>query len=612
MKPKKSQQVAKPQTAQIEAIEQLAAQGEIMAAWRRIQSLRRSFPNYKGLHRLAFELTFSVDQTHLAALAAWDWTRASPESHDAWEGLFETTRNQYHALALTALRECQRLSGEAQTPLPPPEETPFGKLPIEEAVLLDLSRLMISDLRLAEGESFARQSNHPSAKNNRAICLFAHGKIPEALKVFEDNWQAEARNLFALKHLISLRLWQSGLDSALGLSAPLAASTPLRSEDAIAQQHGLQLLENFNAADQAYKNSLDADYWSLSNNQLRSEFLIRGAYAAFRLGNIQSAQDRLAQAKENSNSAEIRQQIDRMQKEIALSAIKNSHVEFWFNHALDWMPVSWLAPLRYLPAKQQETALSALLDSIDAHPDFLRIMAEQGQEKDRLMAFEILKHQTGRGLAQALAMLRHLLSCPCGNDSARLTLMDWLRSNNHLAPGETCDILLNGKVQNASPVHQMITTESEPDHPLPPEDQEIYEAYFAATTNTKDLDEAQKLIENLLTRQPENPMILIAVANIRRVMGIAKTQYLPLITKALAINPDYLFARTALAQYEVDIGNFAAALDWIKPLQTRETLHVSEIRSLMQVQIEALIGLGEYADAKSLAKSLKEINQQFS
>ncbi len=129
------------------------------------------------------------------------------------------------------------------------------------------------------------------ARNNRALALFHLGRIEEALTGFLDAWQQDAGNLFALGWALRLRLYLGDETGARGLAVPLAQAQARRAEDAYGQISALLLIQENQAAWDAFERSGKTDWVADETGFLGAERLQLGACAASRLGRGDQAED---------------------------------------------------------------------------------------------------------------------------------------------------------------------------------------------------------------------------------------------------------------------------------------------------------------------------------
>ena len=166
----------------------------------------------------------------------------------------------FPALATSAIRRLAQAEGLSFPDLPP---IPGGlsELTFDEVVAIELSRLFLTYGRFDETVALMEGIDRPSARNNLALARFARGEITEALAAVEANWRQDTRNLFALHHVVRLRLWSGGRESAFELSDALRDTQPTRAEDAYGKMFGLLPLGAHDETIEAWRTLRDADIW---------------------------------------------------------------------------------------------------------------------------------------------------------------------------------------------------------------------------------------------------------------------------------------------------------------------------------------------------------------
>src|SRR5450830_1367264 len=372
-----------PNTDQIAAVRRLVEIGDGVQARQRLAVLRKSFPDFKPLLGLAWEIEDRCGVPMLAAARAFDWQRASPNSRAALEALFESARAAgYAALYGRALQRLSAMDGESDFQLPANIASALGELSFEQAEAIDLSRMHLADDKPAAAISVLQGIDHPSARNNMALALFVSGDIEQALAVIEANWKDDPDNLFALGSIVRWRCWTQGQDRCMGFVAPLRHTTPRRAEDAIAQISALRFLGDDNAALLAWQKCEEAPYWQRSSNDLRAIF----------------------------------------------ADLKESAVELPGGSSM-WFPGPWIRALTAIAGKSKEKweqQWDTLLETCDAHVDYLIRAVNFGDAATRLLGLSVLKLRAKRSNGAALASVNALLTDANGPDSARMDLLNWL------------------------------------------------------------------------------------------------------------------------------------------------------------------------------------------
>ena len=149
---KKPTAKAKPDPAQLRAIERLLEQEDYHAAVRRTTPLVQRFPNHGGLRRSLVEALHAAEGPSAAGLAAFDWAEQRRNSLPAQETLLYYAAELYlPALAGRAARRVRELGGDVPGRVPDPtdlQELSHDTLGPGSSVE-DLERFEIGQLHLA-------------------------------------------------------------------------------------------------------------------------------------------------------------------------------------------------------------------------------------------------------------------------------------------------------------------------------------------------------------------------------------------------------------------------------------------------------------------------------
>ena len=553
-----------PSAIQLTAVRRLAQSGDRAQAQQRLAVLRKSFPDFKPLLGLAWEVEDACGVPMLAAARAVAWQRASPQSRAANEALCSSAR----AAGLVAVygRALQRLTamdGAGVYALPESINSPFGTLSHEQAEALDLSRMHLADENPTAAMAVLQGLDHPSARNNLALAAFVGGDVAQAAAVIEANWRAEPDNLFALNSLVRWRCWIQGLDACLGFAAPLRHTTPRRAEDAVAQISALRFLGEDSAALLAWNNAEKAPYWPDVDDELRAMF-----------SNLQRA-------------------------DVALAGGSNM-----------WFPGPWLRALSSianLPENQWEPRWDAVIETCDAHVDYLYRVATLGDPAARKLGQSVLKLRAKRADTAALARLQALLTHPAGPDSGRMELCSWLESEGLRNSGEPVSMWQAGALRMINPHGFRISNEPKAS-PFPPPGTRLNERFHEAIGLGK-LPKALDLALQLRQMYPQEPSALINLAAIKEGLRHPADGITALYRQAFSMAPDYLFARCGWARCLTREGKISEAKSLLEGILDREEFHRSEYQSILLTQRELALALGEHEIARNLDQAITDLRK---
>lgn len=598
------------ESAQIEALLRLARAGKVVEALVRLDVLKAQHPNFKPLYGLAWEMAGMIDNPYGVIARAWDWTRASPNSQLAWQALSEdAVRTGCYALALHARDRLDVLSNKA-VKAHLDIDTPLGILLFEEAVANDIARTLMAVGRFDQALAALAGFDNVMLLNNAALACFHLGDIAGALHRFETSWQRNPRNLFALEHIVRLRLWTRGREAVAGLAETVRATPTARSDDALGKVTALLVLGDWTGADAAWHESAEASFWSGMDEAERSgRFDLAGGIAALRLGDLSAMSERFEAAA--GDLPELRQLISQIQLNAAHPELgETPDIELFQVGA--WFTTAWFDRLKTLSkraGKEVEAQYDAHLQACDAHADYLAVVAELGGEAGRFLAISMLKLRAKAGDAEARQRLIDLLATPCGPDSVRSTLHGDLVEAGLLPIGEVVTMLLQGQVREVRHLSMKIHTEPRP-LDLPAESLARIEQVSALMAQMK-YPACVDILVDLIAGHPDEPLLYSNLAGIKEAMGHPESAVKALLEQSLVIDPDYLFAKSSLARIVARRGDLEQAKAMIQPLLGRDSYHYSEWRSILLTQREMATQLGESAVVHGLNKQLAALQQQF-
>ncbi len=563
---------AAPRNEQLTAIRRLAEAGDLAAARQRHAALRKAFPDFKPLLGLAWEIEHLADDPIVATARAWQWQSASPNSRQALEALAESARSAGFA-ALMA-RALQRLASLTEGRLVPPSldyiEAPLGRLTLEQAEAIDLSRMWLADDNPQAAAAVLQGVDHPSAHNNRALALFACGEVDAALRIADAAWQADSANLFALERCLRWRCWSEGMGRCAGFAATLQATRPRRAEDANARVAALRFIGDHEGAQRAWDEAQDAALWD----------------------------------------AAAPEQVE------LFAALGDADAEDVPGEQALWFPRPWMKAMtrisregRRLSEATAQSAWDAALDACSAHADYLQRAAELGDAAIRLLALAVLKRRATLGDAVALTSLTTLLTSLRGLDDGRMTLLAWLDEQRLRNPAEPARVRLAGSVRGIRSHKLNISGEARPS-PYSAAGTALAEQIHAALAR-RALEQAHELARQLHAMHPEQPSTLTNLATIGQALGATQQQTTRLFEQAHAMAPEHLFARCGLARCRVDEGRLDEARALLEGMFERTDWHYSEYRSLLLAQRALADAQGDGEAVRAVDASLADIGRRF-
>jgi predicted Zn-dependent protease len=201
-------------------------------------------------------------------------------------------------------------------------------------------------------------------------------------------------------------------------------------------------------------------------------------------------------------------------------------------------------------------------------------------------------------------VLKGLLARPCGPDKVRSSLQTWLVDAELMAPDAKGSMWTKGKVRDIQyHAFRIVTTPTEDD--LPDKDAMRYARAVEYQSQGKPGKAATEL-EALLVSHPNHPRILANLAILQLNLKRSLLEVEALAKRAYEIDPDYVFARVALAHVLIRKGQPEDALKMLAPILEREEIHLLEWRACLVAQMLAAQSMGDAAAAKRLSGMLAE------
>jgi len=559
---------AKPQPAQIAAIEQLIHSGDHAAAQQRLHALRQTYPQYTPLLRLAWEIEAQLGQ-HMAATArAYDWHQVAPNSEMALSALAQSAKKQ--GLLVLARYAEDRLDALHGIPVRNDlgvMDGPFGPVTFQMMLTGDLSQMYNSDNNHKATIALLKDTTHPAGRNNLATAWFMVGEVQKAHDIAFATWQEFPDNLYALGLMVRWRCWLQGLDRCKGFAAPLLATRPLRSEDAIARIETLRFLDEEKLAQRAWQDTQAADFWKKSDDS---------QVAAFK----------------------------------SLKATGASMQEF----AGNWLGLGWLRDLqtsmRSLPQDDSQNLspqVNQKLLSLRAHADYLCRAIALGDQATSAIALLILKKRSLLPDTSAQAALLELLRQPKGSDKQRMDLLQWLKENALVSSSEPTVIWINGKLESVLTTNITVTSTPVKSSFAVQKDPRYGDSLDFCYQ--KRFKQAHALALQLFQDYPADAPAWTHLATVKEALHHPQAEQDRLFEHAFALDPGYIFARTGWAICLARQGRADEAQELLKPLAMQTEFHVTQYRSLLNAQLSVAKAMGLTESVKALTRALADLNQ---
>jgi predicted Zn-dependent protease len=597
---KKPTAKAKPDPAQLRAIERLLEQEDYHAAVRRTRALVQQFPNHGGLRRSLVEALHAAEGPSAAGLAAFDWAERRRNSLTAQETLLYYAAELYlPALAGRAARRIRELGGDVPGRVPDP--TDLAELSHDTlgsgSSVEDLERFNIGQLHLVGQDlhgalRWLDGMEQSSARNNRGVALFQLQRIEEALGVFTDVWQAHPDNLFALSWAVQLRLYRGDDGGALGLCTRLAEGVPISLDHALSQLQVLLLMKQNEPALAAFRSALDSGWDGPLTGRAGAMLRHYGACAACRLGRRGEARRLWREALDiDSDLYLARANLGELERAAEPPA---------FPQALE---VQTLFPVRVISILR-DLKQDAQLDAVHASNAYLEAAYSSGNEVGRMVASLPLKFRAGQGEADAVARLRAFARLPIGSKFERFGYLKFLREQDLMAPEEPMEIWGDDGLTEVKLLSTIV--DREPASSGLPKDLDALLSQSIELMQGESIDEAEPLLKRLLERAPGHPIATSNLAALRQMQGRHK-EVRPLLRQVVVEHPNYLYGRCNLARLLILDGELQEAESLLHGLTERERMHVSDMFTLYGTLAMLHMAKGDDTAAQRFLASLEPL-----
>jgi tetratricopeptide (TPR) repeat protein len=604
---KKTVSAARPQPAQIQAIERCIERGDLDEAERRLLRLEADFPNFKPLKRLAFEIAVEGGRVPEIAAKAWDWCEASSGSATAFGALFDICDGEYPYLFLHAAERLCALGESVPEEVWKVRESLDESLGEQEGLRLDLSRVFMSVGKIEEARALIETLDYPAARNNFAQVLFAEGDIGQAVEVLESVLAKNPVDAFALYRLAALYLWLSGKTAAKEPYERLLATVPVRLDELSRQMESALLFGEVARADEIYRSAPDFPWYEKAREydpEPLDALHHLGAMAAWRLGNRSETIQRLNEISEDDDK------YDDIHRQCFSASIDDDTPDWALGTLSQWWPMT-----RIMSLGSEILHDNAVFENWRVpmpHGDYLIAVASSGGRVARAMALAALRYlaeQGGEFREEAKRVMLILLRLPCGPDSVRGDLHTMLADYDLFDGEKPVKIFLGGELTETQPFTLKITDGmTQKEAVFDEADGKRYERVLDYLADD-DLPHALELLEGLLERYPDYPRILTAVAAIRQANDEPLERWAPLVRRAVEIAPDYFFSRIGQARLLAAENRIEEAKETLKPLHALKEMHRSEWRALIGAQIAIAQAEDDFPALARLNRALQNFDR---
>ncbi|MCI0489162.1 MAG: tetratricopeptide repeat protein [Blastocatellia bacterium] len=470
----------------------------------------------------------------------------------------------------------------------------------EEVQCLMTQRRYVESRKLAEALLDSRPDFAP-ALNNMSLSFFIEGDSDQAIASAERVLAFAPDNFQALSNLTRYLCLSGRLEEAEEMAGRLkqieAHTNPvcLKKAEALTylgdDQGVLDVFEEAQAAGLIEAPLLDPLFYHLT------------AVAAMRLGQEEKARACWREALDLSPGFELVQE--------NLADLRNPegarHAPWPYNFA-QWVPQKTVedmgAHLRSVSRRGGAEASTQLVERfIRQHPEIaalIPLLLERGDPAGRHFAFIIA---SSAGTPEMQAALKEFALSRWGPDEMRHKAAQVASEAGLLPPGSV-KMWMQGEWREVMLLGIEVHGELSGTHR--PQVTRLLARAMSALKHGDGKD-AEALLKEALAIEPDAPDLLHNLSGAYEVQGrIDEAE--ALTRENHKRNPDYLFARTALARLALREGNIEEAEELLKPLLLRRRLHFAELTALCAAQVEFFVAKGELDAARAWMRIWEDCN----
>ena len=571
-----------------------------------LTTLGEQYPDEKRVWILLSEVCMQLEDMRGHQRTLENWLRLDPENGDVLYGLGAVyVLNQHPMLALEMFRRALKCELDDEQTAHIEEGMPVLEAFAQEAeanfagigddwrelaVLHERGQAYLEEgeyakARAAEEQVLAQAPDFVSAKNNLSLISWLEGDVEGAIATAKSVLETASNNIHALSNLVRFHVI-AGDEAAAQRYAKALKDTA--EEDAwngwTKQVEGLSYLGDDEGVVEIYERWLKADSEIEQSDPFFNHLV---AVALSRCDRLPEARRHwLAVIQSPSPLLTIAQQNLR---ETNLS-IGERHGAWPFNLK------EWLLPktsedfeqiMNLFKRTQNAGKLARSMSAFfDEHPEFVqqipRILERGGPQGQTFLVLtsEQIDHPALLSAIKDFALSKN------GPDSLRNQAATNAVEAGLMPIGESMTIWINGEWREVQRLVYEIYQEPETHNHSDAVVDLLTEALpLIYERNKKSMQKAEKLLKEALALEPDAPDVQFNLASAYLQQGkILKGE--ALIQEIHKRCPDYLFARVAIANFNIDAGNYSQAEALLEPLQKQVRFHTSEFDALMDTRIK--------------------------
>jgi len=460
------------------------------------------------------------------------------------------------------------------------------------------------EVRQAAEAILRREPRFAPALNNLSLAHWAEGRLDQAIDAARRVLAFEPDNIHALSNVIRFTCASGRSDEAQPYAERLKASTAPAWDRWVKKAEGLSFVGDDEGVLEVLRQAQPLDRQVVSGHS-RAYLTHLAAVAALRLGREDEARRYWKQALGYQPGFELaRENLADLRRP---AGERNAPWPF----PLD----NWISPkalkdlLRFVESAAQAGRESGVKSGaqrfLREYPEIIKVMPillERGDGQARELA--MLLADTLR-TPELLEPLRDLALSQHGPDQLRHKAAQLVSEAGLLPPGPT-RLWLGGEWHESLLLAFEVSGEPQQKH-KPQVQQWAQEAVQAL--HQRDAHRARQLLERALASEPDAPDLLQNLSAVYSLEG-HDAEAEALVRQIHERHPDYLFARTALAQQCIEHGEFEEARRLLEPLMHRKRLHFSEFYALCGVNVQLHLAEGHQDGARSWLNIWESVNPE--
>jgi tetratricopeptide (TPR) repeat protein len=457
---------------------------------------------------------------------------------------------------------------------------------LNEQVLLYLSQGKLSQTREAAARLLERRPDFVPAWNNTAEVLIREGHFAEAAEACGRVLALQPDNFFALSNLTRCQYLSGRLDEAWATAGRLKAVTSSAGDIWVKKAEALSYLGDDAGVLEAWRGAMAA---GLDGPPMQYGLLLHlAAVAHYRQGQENEARRLWQNALRHwPGMDEAARNLDDLRKPAGQRhAAWPFAFHYWVTReAMDAL-VAHVDRVQK-GGKNDEGITAEVRRCLEEHPEIGRLvpaLLDRGDPGGRLFALRLALMAKTPDL---LAALRDFALSQRGPDDLRVRASA-AATEADLIPSGPVRMWMQGEWREVLMLGFQVHWDA--DEPVADDIQELGRQGFEAMED-RDAARAEQFFRQALALHPEDRSMQFNLASVCRLQG-REAEADAIVQRLHERDPDYLFARTYLANKYTREGQYDKAREILKPLLSRKRLHVSELSALCAAEFEWALAQG--------------------